>query len=64
MCFQVELLRNGREGQLIVDGGLEILSGLSSGTFTSLNIKSGSLYVGGVPADLASLRVLAHGQQV
>lgn len=36
-------------GELIVDGGLEHVTGSSPGNFTLLNVNSGYLFLGGVP---------------
>lgn len=47
-----------------MDGGLEVVSGNSSGEFSSLNINSGYLFVGGVPAMLTPLIFLPFEQQV
>lgn len=49
---KVEIRRSVRNGQLIIDGGVEMVSGASLGTFSALNIYSGYLFVGGVPEEL------------
>lgn len=46
--------RNSRVGQLVVDSGVEAMSGTSPGTFSSLNVNSGYLFVGGIPTLVAS----------
>jgi hypothetical protein len=50
----VEIRRNSRAGQLIVDNGVEVVNGTSPGNFNSLNTNSGYLFVGGVPAIMTS----------
>lgn len=51
----MEIRRSVRNGQLIIDGGVEMASGASPGTFSALNIYSGYLFVGGVPEELNAL---------
>lgn len=37
-----------------MDNGLEVINGTSPGTFSSLNINSGYLFLGGLPALVTS----------
>ena len=62
--MQVELWRNSRAGRLIIDRGIETISGDSPGLFSSLNVNSGYLFIGGVPAMLNTLSLLHPGDQV
>lgn len=54
----MEIRRNSRVGQLVVDNGAEAVNGTSPGTFSSLNINSGYLFVGGIPSLVASTSFL------
>ena len=53
----------GRSGQMIVDEGLELVTGTSPNSFTLLNTNSGYLFVGGVPPTYQA-QVLTTLQQV
>ena len=44
----MELRRRGQLGEMIINGGVESQSASSPGRFSSLNINSGFLFVGGV----------------
>ena len=48
----------------MIDGGSEMVSGVSPGNFSSLNMKSGQLFVGGVPTIMAPLRLYFPEQEV
>ncbi len=61
--LQVEIRRAAQMGELIVDGGLEVVSDTAPGSFTQLNIYSGLLYLGGVPSIL-ELALTWPGQEV
>lgn len=54
----MELQRNSRMGRLVIDDGVEAVNGTSPGTFSSLNVNSGYLFIGGVPAFVASASLL------
>lgn len=43
-----------------MDGGLEIADGTSPGSFSSLNINSGYLFIGGIPAMVVSTSLLSQ----
>ena len=47
-------------GQLVIDHGTEAVNGTSPGTFSSLNVNSGYLFIGGIPAMEASTSMLAQ----
>jgi hypothetical protein len=49
LAHLVELYRIGRNGTMVIDGGAEVVSDVSPGTFTSLNIGMEMLFVGGTP---------------
>lgn len=62
--FQVELHRNGRNGTMVIDGGAEVVSGLSPGSFTSLNVETEMLFVGGTPLVLPPTNLISFREEV
>lgn len=60
----MEIQRRFRDGKLIVDSGIEVVTGTSPGPFSSLNINSGYLFLGGVPDMMLPLSLLPIEQQV
>ncbi len=63
LSIQVEIRRSAQMGELIVDGGSEVISDTAPGSFTQLNIYSGLLFLGGVPSIL-ELALIWPGQEV
>ena len=59
-------MRSGRHGQMIIDNGTEVVSGVSNGSYTFLNARSEYLFIGGLPEafNKTRLRVLTPYQPV
>ena len=43
-----------------IDGGSEVVSGVSPGTFTSLNVAMGILFIGGTPLALPPSNLITY----
>lgn len=64
LLFQVELHRYGRNGTMVIDGGVEVVSGLSPGVFTALNLETEMLFVGGTPLVLPPSNLISFREEV
>ena len=49
---------------MVIDGGAEVVSGLSPGSFTSLNLETEMLFVGGTPLVLPPTNLISFREEV
>ena len=49
---------------MIIDDGIEKLTGSSPGTFTALNINNGYLFLGGIPEFVNYVSLFPGGEEV
>ena len=49
---------------MVIDDGIEKLTGSSPGTFTALNINKGYLFLGGIPEFIRYVSLFTGGEEV